>query len=342
MPLVLRPWSTNSYVMSKVWFRCGSVDLRVGDISAINSSVKSWLYADLLEKPSESVMCRPASHGGLGVASVKYKAQAVLTKTFLETAAIPTFRHSLLHSLMFRYHVLGDSSVPDPGFLPYYPAAFFEVIKYAHLETPLNILSMSISQWTRLLTEDGLTMETFGDTQRYIPCKSELSSPTSDWELSWRLCRLSGLGSDLASFNFKLLHGLLVTKQRMHQFSPGTSATCTLCEENVDEDIQHALLHCGYNDGAGQALLEAVHVQLPDTSAAALLRLELAQLPEDLELPMVTFISTILLAIWEKRLSRSRILLYDIRATLEARCLLLRKTRLDNMVPNLVGLINNL
>ena len=124
MPLVLRPWSVNSYVMSKVWFRCGSVDQRVGDISAINSSVKSWLYADLFEKPSEAVMCRPPSYGGLGVASVKHRALAVLIKTFLETAAIPKFRHSLLHSLMFRYHVLGDSSVPDPGYLPYYPAAF--------------------------------------------------------------------------------------------------------------------------------------------------------------------------------------------------------------------------
>ena len=128
----------------------------------------------------------------------------------------------------------------------------------------------------------------------------------------------------------------------MHQFSPGTSATCSHCDEDIVEDIQHALIHCGYNDGAGQALLSAVHVHLPDTSAAALLRLELVHLPEDLELPMVTFISAILLAIWENRLSRSRILLYDIRATLEARCLLLRKTRFHNMVPNLVEIINNL
>ena len=58
---MLRPLSVNSNVMSKVWFRCGSVDLRVGDISAINSSVKSWIYADLYEKPSEAVMCRPPS-----------------------------------------------------------------------------------------------------------------------------------------------------------------------------------------------------------------------------------------------------------------------------------------
>ena len=78
MSLILRPWSLNSYAMSKIWFRCGSVDLRVVDITALNSSIKSWLYADLLEKPAEYIMCRPSSYGGLGVTSIKYKAQAIL------------------------------------------------------------------------------------------------------------------------------------------------------------------------------------------------------------------------------------------------------------------------
>ena len=107
-------------------------------------------------------MCRPASFGGLGVTSVKFKAMAILIKTFLETAAIPKFRHSLLHSILFRFHVLGDTSLPDPGYLPFYPQSFFDTIKYVHLETPLNILSMSTSQWVQILTEDGLTMEMVG------------------------------------------------------------------------------------------------------------------------------------------------------------------------------------
>ena len=81
---------------------------------------------------------------------------------------------------------------------------------------------------------------------------------------------------------------------------------------------------------------------MPDVSAAALLRLELPSLSEELQLPMVTFLSSVLLIIWEKRLSRSRILLYDTRANLEARCLLLRKPRLENMVPNLAEILNNL
>ena len=42
MPLSMRPWSINCYVLSKEWFRCGSVDLKVSDLSASSSSVKPW------------------------------------------------------------------------------------------------------------------------------------------------------------------------------------------------------------------------------------------------------------------------------------------------------------
>ena len=115
MSLSMRPWSVDNYALSKVWFRCGSVDLREGDISAINSCVKSWLYADLLEKPSEAVMCRPSSYGGLGVYSVRYKAMAPLIFLKLQSK----FRQSVLNSIMFRFHALGNTTVPDPGYLPY-------------------------------------------------------------------------------------------------------------------------------------------------------------------------------------------------------------------------------
>ena len=339
MPLTMRPWSINCYVLSKVWFRCGSVDLRVADISAITSSVKSWLYADLLEKPSEAVMCRPVSYGGLGVTSVRFKALAVLIRNFMETAANPKFKRSLLHSVLFRYHVLDDNSVPDPGYLPYYNESFFETIKHVHLETPLNVTTMSTSEWVRILTEDGLTMDR-AEFRKYIPCKAELSIPRNDWDLSWRLCRLSGLGSDIASFNFKLLHGLLVTKERLHHLNPASSTTCAHCKDKVTENLLHALLYCPYNDGVGHRLLSAVEHLVPDITPDSLLRLELKNIPEDSELPTILFISSILMETWEKRLSKSRIRLYDIRATLEAKCLLLRETRFSSLTTTLSDLLD--
>ena len=338
MPLTMRPWSVNCYALSKVWFRCGSVDLREGDISAINSTVKSWLYSDLYEKPNEVVMCRPPTYGGLGVYSVRFKAQAMLIKTFLETAANPNFRHSLLHSVMFRFHVLGDDSVPDPGYLPYYPPSFFVTIKQVHEESDLDVATMTTGQWVQALTEGGLTMEGAGSKQ-YKLCKAEIASPTTDWSLSWKLCRLPGLGSELSTFNFKLLHGLLVTKLRQNHFKSSISPLCPLCSKS-NEDLHHALITCEFNNGVGQLLLSTVHSFIPTISGPALLRLELSELQEDQELPITLFTSSILLAIWEKRFRKCKFDLYEIRATLEARCLLLRKTRLDKNVPILQTLLS--
>ena len=159
----MTPWSVNNFALSKVWFRCGSVDLREGDISAISKSVKSWLYVDLYERPSEAVMCRLPHYGGLGINSVRYKAKAILIRTFLETAVNPKFRHSLLHSILFRFHVLGDNTVPNPGCPPYYPESFFDTIRRVHLETQCQsrngpkYLQKKISPWTSPPSTPGST-----------------------------------------------------------------------------------------------------------------------------------------------------------------------------------------
>ena len=341
MPLTMRSRSVNNYALSKAWFRCATVDLRECDIQALNKSVKSWLCADLLQKPSEVIMCRPIHHGGLGLASIRNRAKAALIRTFLETSANPNFRQSLLHSNMFRYHVLGDSSLPNPGFLPYYPPAFFATIRKVHQDTSLNVCTMSIKEWTKYLTEENLTMETsITNTRQLRPCYAESLSPDTDWDLSWRLCRLAGLGSDLTSFNFKLLHRLLVTRERMHQINPVTSPLCCLCLE-ANEDLQHTFIHCVFNQGVGQQLLTIVQEHLPAMSAQSLLRLELP-LSADKEFGVIFFTSTILSHIWNKRMSRSRITLYDIRSSLEAKCLLLRKTRYERFTQLLQSLLNSL
>ena len=98
MPLVCRPFSLNSYCLSKAWFRTHSVDLRVEDIASYSSACKNWLYQDMLEKPSELLLYRPVEEGGLGLHHVKSKALASLISTFLQTAANPRFQQSLYHS----------------------------------------------------------------------------------------------------------------------------------------------------------------------------------------------------------------------------------------------------
>ena len=126
MPLTLRPFSANTYALSKVWFKCSCVNLRIQDIDTINRQVKSWLYQDCLEKPSELVLYRDTQAGGLGLFHVRIRSLALLIRSFLETASNPKFRHSLLHEVLFRYHVLGETCLPNPGFLPYYDQNFFQ------------------------------------------------------------------------------------------------------------------------------------------------------------------------------------------------------------------------
>ena len=180
-------------------------------------------------------------------------------------------------------------------------------------------------------------METSNTNTSY----AESLCPDTNWALSWRLCRLAGLGSELTSFNFKLLHRLLVTRERMHQLSPVSSPVCCLCTTGSNEDLQHAFIHCVFNQGVGQQLLAIVQEYLPATSAQSLLCLELP-LPGDKEFAVTFLTSTILSHIWSKRMSKSRITLYDIRSSLEAKCLLLRKTRYETDAQILQSLLNYL
>ena len=123
------------------------------------------LTIDLYEKPSEAIMCRLTNYGVLGVHSVRYRSQAMLIRTFMETAVNHKYRHSLLHSLLYWYHILGDSSVPNPGYLPYNPPAFFDSIKTIKERGQSDITTMSIKQWTSALTEANLTKEPMDHTK---------------------------------------------------------------------------------------------------------------------------------------------------------------------------------
>ena len=57
---------------------------------------------------------------------------------------------------------------------------------------------------------------------------------------------------------------------------------------------------------------------------------------------IVFFTSFILKTIWESRMNKSKPSLYETRATLEAKCSILRKTRLYNQTPGLDAMMSNL
>ena len=331
MNLTCRPWSLNTFALSKVWFKCHTVDLRVSDITCISSKIKSWLFQDQLEKPEEMVLHRPIQMGGLGLHNVKMKALASLIKTFMETAVNPAFNHNLLHTVLYRVYVLNDDSISTPPTLPpYYSAAFFNTIRQVKEGTPLNVATMSTAQWYRVLIEQNITMIEHDDSPReYIKSRSELTSPTTDWESCWRRARLKGIGSEASSFLWKLLHRLLPTEQRLARILPNSSEHCKLCRIPTTADLSHCLFQCVSTREVGGWLLSLVRHFDPSVTAAKLLRLEFES-EDSSEMPLVWIISHALLYMWGVRASGKTVSLVLTRAILESKISILRETRYRN------------
>ena len=295
----------------------------------------------MLLKPQELIMSRPASFGGLGVHNVGIKALAGLITTFLETACNTKYRESLYHSGLFRYHVLEDRSIPDPGMPPFYSAKFFQTIKQVHNDSPLNVSTMTQRQWYRLLLEDNVTMEEKENGQRsYIGCRIELGSPNVDWETSWRLARLPGLGSELTSFLFKLLHQILPTQERVARTSPTISSCSKVsnCPGDMVEDLPHALVHCSGNLGVGNMIIQRSLTISPGKTVDELLQLDF-KVEEENEFPLVWWLAAGFQAIWDLRKAGKKVEPYLVRAQLEAKVNLLRETRFTGAVPKLKGLL---
>ena len=217
------------------------------------------MYQDCFEKPSELVLFRQTKDGGLGLFNVKIRSLSCLIRTFLETAVNPSFRHNLYHEVLFRYHVLGEESLPDPGIPPFYDKKFFSTIRHYHENSPLNVAVMSTKQWYSVLMEDQVLMQPATDSSppALIQVRAESLSPSNDWTHSWRLARIKGLESQLSTFLFKLLHQLLPTQERVQRLG-GTEdnlpGLCKLCHTEV-EDLSHAFFYCPQSRVSGLALL---------------------------------------------------------------------------------------
>ena len=173
------------------------------------------------------VLYRSSQEGGLGLLHVRIRALALLIRSFLETAVNPNFIHNLFHEILFRYHVLGEVSLPDPGFTPYYDKTFFDTIQHYHNNCPLNIAHMSTKQWYTALLEDRVLMSQALPT--LIPARVETLHPSADWKKIWRLTRTVGLGGDLTGFIFKLVHCLLPTLERISRLGGKAIITLLAC-----------------------------------------------------------------------------------------------------------------
>ena len=180
--------SLNTYGFSKLWHKCGVVDLRAGDVRQINSLAKSWLYADLLEKPEELALWRSTQKGGLGLFNVEIRAKSYLINTFLETSCKPKFRHSLYHELLYKQEVnLQDSGPFKLVVPPYFSGDFFPAIRRMKL---VNLCppGLTLKSVYTFLMEEITTVEV-NNEKIPKPLKAEIAAPLIPWNDIWMKVR---------------------------------------------------------------------------------------------------------------------------------------------------------
>ena len=189
---------------------------------------------------------------------------------------------------------------------------------------------MSTKQWYRVLLEDQVLMspETENSPPSLLPVRVETLNPTNDWAHTWNLARTKGLGSDLTSFLFKLVHCLLPTQDRVSRLGGAEGrGLCLLCHDEIEDQL-HAFFTCQHSSVAGHALLGYLQGAVQGLTPEASLRLELdPSLNEKEELATICVLSTGLKYIWETRLLKKQISTFRMRAELEAKISILRKTR---------------
>ena len=263
----------------------------------------------------------------------------------MQTAANPAYRSNLLHNLLYRKYILEEDDVAGaPTQLPpYFTPELFAIIKKVKNESPLNITTMSEKDWSRLLTEDHVTMEVNTESQirEFRPCKAELASPTTDWAVSWSLCRVKGMPPELSSFAWKLLLDLLCTQERLHKMGASQSPLCKLCSKETGT-LRHELLECTYNNNTGLQLLQCLQFHLPSLTASSLLHLGFADLESDKQLPATLLVAVTLSCIWKERSTSSKVRTYQVRAEIEQTITMLRTTRLANTAETLSTMLNQM
>ena len=185
-----------------------------------------------------------------------------------------------------------------------------------------------------------MTVPVGTEERTFTPCKVEPASPSTDWSLSWAACRQPGIPPDLASFLWKMMHGLLLSQAKLHRMGTTQSPTCKMKGCSEDGTIQHELISCSKNDEIGQKLIRCLHYYVPGLQVEAALRLEFGDTDEDHSLPLTLLTAIILQAVWKQREPGVPIRSYRVRAEMEQYINLLRTTRHINSVTLLETMLN--
>ena len=181
------------------------------------------------------------------------------------------------------------------------------------------------------MEEKTMTEENDDQPSTLIPVRCELATPSTQWDISWRLARQRGLCPELTSFIFKLLHNILPTGERIHRIKPSSSPLCVMCghtQPQVCESVTHAMVFCVGNLGIFYLLQNTIKQYIPSIKAQDILTLNYDVSPH-LELPLTWVTAATLSSLWTQR-KEGVVSLARLRGELEEGCLLLQSSKFHN------------
>ena len=188
-----------------------------------------------------------------------------------------------------------------------------------------------------------MTVEEDNLPRTLLPVRCELATPATQWKMSWRLARQTGLSPHLTTFLFKLLHTILPTGERVNRMKPSSSQLCVLCGDGgpqVCESLTHAMVYCVGNKGTFGLLHTVIQSYIPGITAQQILTLDY-DLPSSLELPLTWLTAATLSSLWTQR-REGMVNLARLKGELEEGCLLFEKGKFLNAFTILKESVNNM
>ena len=129
-----------------------------------------------------------------------------------------------------------------------------------------------------------------------------------------------------------MLHNVLPTQARLFhlRMKNAPNPNCQLCDAIGPADLTHSLITCPYNTDVSVWLMRMLQIHLPHLQPHQVVLLDLGQLEESLQLPLVWLIANTLSLVWDSKKDKKKPGLHKTRAFLEAKINFLRKSRFRN------------
>ena len=257
MSLLDHSHAINAMVLSKIWYISSVIPPRLGDIQKITTSIKSFLFQDQYLRPSDLVVYRSTTDGGLGLTHILSRCQALIICSFLETAIIPGFRWSLSNKELFNQNVLDLSPHFKVDFSLFHNKTLFNLIKAVKNASPTALHKMSLKQLYSTLVDLNIRKDLNGQV---IPIHVEIKLLWVDWFTTWACIRLKGLDGNSISTTFLSILNILPSAERLARVNSKESNLCRYCPNRV-EDIHHIIVECQSKESANFLLSILQHFQ---------------------------------------------------------------------------------